>query len=130
MNNKITEALRLLCKDGTFEIERISMADNDTYHTIRHSFKPEVLIPVAAMSNTPDFFLGSGVKHIKTADGVECVVKKWNEFNILDAEEDVKSLYGMGVWDFLSKWHKNEPFMTSLLFLRLYLVRDENRDNR
>lgn len=117
MKSKFREIVRL------FELEGVEadMNKSDTYHNLRHKFRNEIIVPIAAISNNIEFLLYDAVKHVRTSDDVECVVETWEEKHICDLEEDVKEIYGVEAWAFMKTWHKFEPCMTSMQFIKMKL---------
>lgn len=123
MSVKIGELLKM------FELEHmeVDMNRSDTYHNVKCKFKDTVIVPVAAISNNIDFLIYTDAKkHVRTSDDKECLVVKYEEIHICDLECDVKSIYGIDTWSFVKTWHKHEPCMTSMNFIKMEL-RDESR---
>lgn len=114
------------------ELENICMAENksETYHELKHSFKEEIIVPTVALTNTFDFFMyGSAKKNIKLADGTLCIAEGYEEKHICDLEEDIKRLYNMDAWSFVKKWHKHDSLMTNMMFVKIWLKKNENITN-
>lgn len=126
MNAQIGKLLRV------FDIENMEIDANrgETYHHIKHKFRDVVILPFAAISNNIDFLMfDKATKHVKTSDDVECVVTSWAEVHICDLEDDIKELYGRDAWSFLKTWHKFEPCMTSMNFIKMKLRKYDFSDN-
>lgn len=98
-----------------------------TYHRINHSFKTEILVPVAAISNNIDFLVNdkSVVRMVKTSDNIECVVESFEEVHICTLEADIKRLYGMEPWPYIMRWYKVAPSMHSMDFVRVKINKYE-----
>lgn len=130
-DNTLGNLVRLMKLCG-LEIERFNMEKRvtQTYHEISHSFKDEIIVPTIAITNTMDFFLyGSAKKTVKTADGTTCVVQGYEEKHICELEEDIKRLYNVDAWSFINKWYKYDSMMTSMVFIRIWLSKDEDTTN-
>lgn len=116
MNGNIGKLLKVL------DIESMEVDANrsDTYHHVKHKFRDEIILPLAAISNNVDFLIfDKAKKHVRTSDDVECVVEWWSEEHICDIEADIKSIYGLDAWTYLKTWHKHEPCMTSMHFIKM-----------
>lgn len=98
-----------------------------TYHRINHSFRPEILVPVAAISNNIDFLVNdkNATRMVKTSDNVECVVESFEEVHICTLEKDIKELYGMEPWPYIMRWYKVAPAMHSMDFVRVKINKYE-----
>lgn len=122
-----------LIKICGMEVESLHMNGRvkDTYHELSHSFKDEVIIPTLAITNTYDFFVfNNAVKHIKTADGVICLVEGFEEKHICELEDDIKRLYNMDAWSFIRKWYKFDSMVTNMVFVKIWLKKDESSSDR
>lgn len=108
-----------------FELEGMTMDGNrsDTYHFVKHKYRDEIVVPIAAISNNIDFIIYDAKKHVQTSDDVECEVESWSEVHICDLEDKIKELYGLDAWAFVKTWHKHEPCMTSMSFITMKLKR-------
>ena len=100
-----------------------------TYHRINHSFKTEILVPVAAISNNIDFLMNdkNAIRMVKTSDNIECVVESFEEVHICTLETDIKRLYGMEPWPYVMRWYKVVPLMHSMDFVRVKLKKYEKQ---
>jgi hypothetical protein len=98
-----------------------------TYHRINHSFKSEIIVPVAAISNNIDFLVNdkNATRMVKTSDNVECVVDGFEEAHICTLENDIKKMYGMEPWSYIMRWFKVVPSMYSMEFLKIRLKKYE-----
>ena len=109
-----------------------SMPDVDntkekTYHRILHSFKPEVIVPIAAITNNVDFIINGRdcQRLIKTSDDVECLVESFNVVHMCQLDDDIKRLYGMEPWLYIKRWFKVAPQMYSMEFIKIKLKKYE-----
>lgn len=124
MDTKIGKLLR------AFDVEGMELDANrsDTYHHIKHKFREVVILPIAAVSNNIDFLIfDKAKKHVKTSDDVECDVVSWSEEHICDIEDEIKKIYELDAWSFIKTWHKHEPCMTSMHFIKMELRKYESR---
>lgn len=98
-----------------------------TYHRIHHSFKSEMLVPVAAITNNIDFLINdrTATRMVKTSDNIECIVDSFEEMHICSLEEDIKRLYGMEPWSYVMRWYKVLPSMCSMEFVKIKLKKYE-----
>jgi hypothetical protein len=98
-----------------------------TYHRILHSFKPEIIVPIAAITNNIDFVTAGKdcVRMVKTTDDVECVVESYEEIHMCSLEADIKRLYGMEPWPYVMRWYKVAPHMNTMDFFKLKLKKYE-----
>lgn len=98
-------------------------------YAIQHSFKKEVIIPIAALYNNFDFFYNNKeeFKLVKTSDGYTCVVKKHDLVHICNLEDKIKQLYNLNIWDYIKKWHNACPQMDSMYFLVMRLEKMNER---
>lgn len=94
-----------------------------TYHRILHSFKPEIIVPIAAITNNVDFALGGKerVRMVKTSDNIECIVESFEEKHMCDLAGDITRLYGMEPWSYIQRWYKVAPHMHSMDFFKIKL---------
>lgn len=109
----------------TLKSREVNAEREVTYHRVRHSFKPEIIVPIAAITNNIDFLLCKCEKRILTTDGVECVAELHEEIHMCKLEDDVKRLYGMEMWPFVLRWYKVEPNMSSMEFVKIKLKKYE-----
>lgn len=98
-----------------------------TYHRILHSFKPEIIVPVAAITNNIDFIVNGRdfSRIVKTSDEVECVVDEFAIVHMCQLEDDIKRLYGMEPWPYIMRWFKVAPQMYSMEFVKIKLKKYE-----
>lgn len=98
-----------------------------TYHRVLHSFKEEIIVPIAAITNNVDFVIGGKdcVRMMKTSDNVECVVDSFEEMHMCKLEDDIKRLYGMDPWPYVMRWYKVAPHMHSMEFYKIKLKKYE-----
>lgn len=125
MKRTLVELSRFFC----LEDMSVDANKSDTYHNIKHSFREEIILPIAAIGNNVDFLLYKGVKHVKTSDAIECIVEEWEEVHICDLEKDIQRIYNSATWPFILKWRKFEPCMTSMNFIKMKLKKDETSAN-
>ncbi len=94
----------------------------DYHHLINHSFKPTILVPYAAISNNIDYIL-SKPKKVRLPKGVKAEVLKSEEICLCDSdmEQLVQQIYGMHVWEFIKKWHRQYPHFDGVRFVRIEL---------
>ena len=109
----------------TLKQREVNIEKEVTYHRVRHSFKPEIIVPIAAITNNIDFLLCKGEKRVMTTDGVECTVESHDEIHMCKLEEHVKRLYNMDMWPFITRWYAVEPNMSSMEFVKMKLKKYE-----
>lgn len=92
-------------------------------YAIQHSFKKEIIIPIAALYNNFDFFYNTKeeFKLVKTSDGYICVVKKYKLIHICQLEEKIRQLYNMDMYSYIKKWYNACPQMDSMMFIEMEL---------
>lgn len=96
--------------------------DKATYHNVKHRYREEIIVPVAALSNNIDFIMDSEAeKRVLTADNVKCRVKKYKFIHVCELENEIKRLYNKGAWDFIKMWYKVVPNIYSMEFLVIKL---------
>lgn len=122
----VSESLRLL--SSVFDMSSISYdSTEDTYHTLRHRYKPQVLLPLVGISNNVAFlFNRCGNRYITTADNVKCVATSVEELHICECEDIIQKLYQCDPWSYLKKWHSAIPNMQSMEFILITLKKLEN----
>lgn len=132
MANEGISRLFNLLNTGIFEIESFDMKEGKkedksvTYHNILHKYRDEIIIPAVALTETYDFFMFPKAKKIvKMSDGVICTVKSYEERHMCDFEDDIMRIYGCDVWSFVKKWHKYDPCMQSMIFIKINLIRND-----
>lgn len=113
--------------ESNFSLIDINRDKEVTYHRINHSFRQEILVPVAAISNNIDFLVNdkNATRMVKTSDNVECVVESFEEAHICTLENEIKELYGMEPWPYVMRWYKVAPMMHSMDFVRVKLKKNE-----
>lgn len=114
-----------MSNSDTLKQRDINTEKEVTYHRVRHSFKPEIIVPIAAITNNIDFLLCKGEKRIMTTDSVECTVESHEEIHMCKLATDVKRLYNMDMWPFIMRWYGVEPDMHSMEFVRMKLKKYE-----
>lgn len=113
--------------DNMTNIPDIDNVKEKTYHRILHSFKPEIIVPVAAITNNVDFIINDRnyCRMVKTSDNIECVVEEFSMVHMCQLEEDIKKLYGMEPWAYVMRWFKVVPNMYSMEFCKVKLKKYE-----
>ena len=101
------------------------MNKEKTYHRVLHSFKEELIVPIAAITNNVDFLFNGKecIRIVKTSDGTECFVEHFEEVHMCELEADIKRLYGMEPWPYIMRWHKVQPNMHSMDFIKMKIKR-------
>lgn len=97
-------------------------------YAIQHSFKKEIIIPIAALYNNFDFFYNSKeeFKLVKTSDNYICVVKKYKLIHICRLDEKIRNIYNISTWEYIQKWYSACPQMDSMMFLVMELEQMNN----
>lgn len=113
--------------DSAIKKTDVNTEKEKTYHRILHSFKQEIIVPIAAITNNVDFVINdkSCVRMVKTSDNVECVVERFEEVHMCLLEQDIKRLYGMEPWPYIMRWYKVAPNMTTMDFFKIKLKKYE-----
>lgn len=94
-------------------------------YRINHTFREEIIVPFASVSNNISFCLSQGNKQVIMGDGTRGEVVSYDELHICNLEGDVKRLYGISAWDFIKKWYALYPNMDSMRFLKIKLKKNE-----
>lgn len=118
----------LLLLSEVFEMSDISYeSTGNTYHALRHSYKPQVLVPIVAITHNIDFiFNRCGTRYVTTADNIKCIVESSEEKHICECEDLIRQLYNCDPWAYLKRWHKAIPNMQSMEFMLISLKKIEN----
>lgn len=113
--------------DIKINVTDVNEEKEKTYHRILHSFKPEIIVPIAAITNNVDFVIGSKecVRMVKTSDNVECIVEAYEEKHMCELEADIKRLYNMDPWPYIQRWYKVAPHMHTMDFFKIKLKKNE-----
>lgn len=91
-------------------------------YAIQHSFKREVIIPIAALYHNLEFLTSKeNDKLVRTSDGYTCKVKRYDLVHICKLEDDIKRLYNMDTWSYVKRWYSAIPYIDSMFFLRMEL---------
>lgn len=96
---------------------------------INHKFSDTVIIPLLGL--TPNFFwLTLSHKEklattVITRDNVRAKVLDYEERPIVEFESLIQEKYKVHPWDFLKKWIEREPMISSIVFLKLTLRKEE-----
>lgn len=91
-------------------------------YAIQHSFKREVIIPIAALYHNLEFLTSKeDDKLVRTSDGYTCKVKRYDLVHICKLEDDIKRLYNMDTWSYVKRWYSAIPYIDSMFFLRMEL---------
>lgn len=96
---------------------------------IKHTFKKEVYIPWAAISDNISL-LYTDKKQVQTSDGVICDVRKMEEIHILSVEavDLIQRLYHLSPWQYLQRWYVVLPSMSSMGFIYMKLEQIKNHE--
>lgn len=95
-------------------------------YAIQHSYKSEVIIPIAALYHNLEFLCNKEEeKIVKTSDGFTCKVKRYDLIHICKLEQDIKRLYNMNTWDYIMRWYSVMPFIDSMYFIKMDLEKYE-----
>jgi hypothetical protein len=99
-----------------------------SYHKVRHSFREEIIVPIAAVTNNVEFLLNneSCVRMVKTTDNIECCVESYSVVHMCQLSDDIKRLYNMDPWPWIMRWYGVEPNMHSMEFVKLKLKKYGN----
>lgn len=99
---------------------------NEIKYAIQHTYKREVIIPVAALYHNLEFLTSKeDEKLIKTSDGFICKVKRYDQIHICQLEQDIQRLYNMDTWSYIKKWYSAMPYIDSMYFLKMDLEKYE-----
>lgn len=92
-------------------------------YAIQHSFKKEVIIPIAALYNNFDFFYNTKeeFKLVKTSDGYICEVKRYKLVHICQLENKINEIYHIDTWSYIKRWYNAIPQMDSMMFIVMEL---------
>lgn len=74
-------------------------------HYIRHNYKEELILPIAAFIDNMKFLLDELPMKVVTADGVFCEVIEYKWSNILDLEDKIREIYDIDAYSFIKKWY-------------------------
>ena len=93
---------------------------------INCKYRERVIIPTLGLSpNTEFFFLNDKEKQGKellTKDGIVAKVRSCTTKTAFDLEEEIKELYKVSTWEYLSKWNKVcDGLLSSLWLWDMYL---------
>lgn len=105
-------------------------------HEVNHKFRSEIIVPLVAIHNNVSFLDSGNKDDIITADGITCEVISKHEVHICRLDGDIQRLYGCTAWEFMQRWYKYCPEMSSMWFVKMILVKkkvrevgEENNDN-
>ena len=91
-------------------------------YAIQHTFKKEVIIPIAALYHNLEFLCNKDEEKIlKTSDGYTCRVKRYELIHICRLEQDIQRLYNMDTWSYVKRWYSAIPYMDSMNFIKIDL---------
>ena len=96
---------------------------------INHKFSDIVLIPLLGITpNFPWLALSHKEKldtRVVTRDNIKAKVIDYEERPIVEFESLIQERYKVHAWDFLKKWVEREPMISSIVFLKLTLTKEE-----
>ena len=91
-------------------------------YAIQHTFKKEVIIPIAALYHNLEFLYNKDEEKIlKTSDGYTCRVKRYELIHICRLEQDIKRLYNIDTWSYVKRWYSVIPYIDSMNFIKMDL---------
>lgn len=127
MARTIGEALNIINTIGGYDMSGIDMDNNEpTVHRINHKYREEVIVPIIGITRNVTFLCGKGKKQVITADNVVCDVLGYEEKHICLLEDDIKRLYNISCWEFITRWFKvSKESMDSMRFLVIKLKKVE-----
>ena len=96
---------------------------------INHKFSDIVLIPLLGITpNFPWLALSHKEKlatRVVTRDNIKAKVIDYEVRPIVEFESLIQERYKVHAWDFLKKWVEREPMISSIVFLKLTLIKEE-----
>lgn len=100
---------------------------------INCKYRPEVIIPICAVSPNWDFLCLTDLKRqgliLETIDKVRAKIMLCEERLVFDLEKDIKRVYNVSPYEFLRKWFDiSKGMMDNIYFYHLYLKREDNYD--
>lgn len=102
-------------------------------YKIYHTFKPNVLVPLCAISPNTSWIFDKEEKVVKTSDGVLAVVEKEMIVHFLDEKTStiVEKLYNTDLLSFGRRWNKSLPLTTmEFCYMKLRKIEEElNNEN-
>lgn len=90
-------------------------------YSLKHRYRPEVIVPYVAISNNSIFFIDKDKKEVITADGVRCEVESVEYKHVFELEETIQKDYGIDVLSFLKRWYAMDKQMQSMEMIVLKL---------
>lgn len=100
---------------------------NDVISKVSHKYKECIIVPLVALTNNFEFMVTIGKRFVITQDGIMCSVVQYEERHICELTDDIRKIYGMDAWSFVMKWYKFNPALDSMTFIKLKLVKYEQR---
>ena len=96
---------------------------------INHKYSDTVLIPLLGLTPNWSWFTLSHQEKLATRvitrDNVKARVVEYEERPIIEFESLIQEKYKVSPWDFLKKWVEREPMISSIVFLKLTLTKEE-----
>jgi hypothetical protein len=96
-----------------------------TIYPVRHSYKDEIIVPYAAITNNVSFLFAKDEKLILTSDNQLCDIVDWYDKHICELSFDINRIYGITAWDFILRWHRAIPSMDSMSFVVIKLKKKD-----
>lgn len=90
-------------------------------YSLKHRYRPEVIVPYVAISNNSIFFIDKDKKEVITADGVRCEVESVEYKHVFELEEKIRTDYKMDIISFLKRWYDMDSNMQSMEMVVLKL---------
>lgn len=90
-------------------------------YTIRHTYKPKVILPYVGIENNISFALDKDERIIVTADNIRCKAINVKVSNVFKLEQDIQHIYGCDAWSWLKRWHELCPALSSIEVLVMEL---------
>lgn len=90
-------------------------------YSLKHRYRPEVIVPYVAISNNSIFFIDKDKKEVITADGVRCEVESVEYKHVFELEETIKDDYKLDLLSFLKRWYDMDSNMQSMEMVVLKL---------
>lgn len=91
-----------------------------TYNVL-HSYKETIIVPYVGIKSNIDFLFDKEDRFLLTRDNITCKVVSCVEKNILELEDDIKTLYGCDLLTWMRKWHNAHKYFNSLEVLVITL---------
>lgn len=96
-------------------------------YTIRHTYKPKIVIPCLGITGNDftnlDFLLDKNERIVLTSDNVKCKVTSLEEKHLLELESEIQSIYNCDAWSWVKRWYNIDKRLTDLRMLVIELVK-------